>query len=259
MPWTSPRTWINGEEADASQLNSNIRDNLSWLFNAVSWLAPPTSGDGNRSAADAASAVSDLVGLDTDAVDTRVNALAPGIADTRVNALAPGIADTRVNALAPGIADGRVSALAPGIADGRVNALAPGIADGRIIQQARTGDTSVWPAAKLGTGASNTKFLRGDGVYANPFDGLQSGTETNGLPPQLNVRWHILGIVVGNGKPKLRFTTTSSIRVAYRGPGQQTFTYVGPVSHSAPHTTGALPPGMYVVICASDITAEAVA
>ena len=36
--WTTPRTWVTGEVVSAGQLNTHVRDNLSYLYNALATL-----------------------------------------------------------------------------------------------------------------------------------------------------------------------------------------------------------------------------
>ena len=36
--WTTPRTWVTGEVVSAGQLNTHVRDNLTYLYNALTSL-----------------------------------------------------------------------------------------------------------------------------------------------------------------------------------------------------------------------------
>lgn len=44
MSWTTPRTWVAGELVTAAELNTHIRDDLSWLRSAGDWTYIGASG-----------------------------------------------------------------------------------------------------------------------------------------------------------------------------------------------------------------------
>src|SRR5262245_42528639 len=42
MAWTTPRTWVAGELVTATIMNSHVRDNLNYLYTAVTGVAKPS-------------------------------------------------------------------------------------------------------------------------------------------------------------------------------------------------------------------------